>query len=222
MNFAPLARLATRHAAGRPITTALLGATLCLLSPQGALAADNPTAELKTSKGVIVVELLADKAPKSVANFIRYAREGHYNATIFHRVIAGFVVQGGGFDAKMTQKSTHAPIANEAGNGVSNERGTLAMARTMDPDSATSQFYINLADNSPALNRAGPQRPGYAVFARVVKGMDVVDSIAGVQTTRVGPYSDVPATPILLQSVTISGNERAAGQAAPAAASETR
>ncbi len=201
-------RSATRpQGVRRPVLGALLATALLALGPLPVVAADNPTAELKTSKGVIVIELLADKAPKSVANFIVYAREGHYSNTIFHRVIPGFVVQGGGFDARMNQKPTRAPISNEAGNGVSNERGTLAMARTNDPDSATSQFYINLADNSPSLNRAGPQRPGYAVFARVIKGMDVVDVIAGVPTTRAGPYSDVPATPVTLQSVVVTGGE---------------
>jgi cyclophilin family peptidyl-prolyl cis-trans isomerase len=186
----------------RMIASLALLAASSLASPA---MADNPTVELKTSKGVIVVELLADKAPKSVANFIQYARDGHYNGTIFHRVIPGFVVQGGGFDAKMVQKPTRAPIVNEAGNGVANTRGTLAMARTMDPDSATAQFYINLADNSPSLNRAGPQRPGYAVFGRVVKGMEVVDAIAAVRTGQLGPHGDVPLTPIVLQTATVSG-----------------
>jgi cyclophilin family peptidyl-prolyl cis-trans isomerase len=114
-------------------------------------------------------------------------------------VINGFVIQGGGFDAKMTQKPTRAPIPNEASNGLKNERGTLAMARTMDPNSATSQFYINLSDNGPALNYAGPDRPGYAVFGKVVQGMDVIDLIAKVQTGNVGSYRDVPAEPVLIE-----------------------
>jgi peptidyl-prolyl cis-trans isomerase A (cyclophilin A) len=156
-------------------------------------------ATIKTSLGVIELELDAQKAPVSVDNFTRYAKDGHYNGTVFHRVIAGFMVQGGGFDPKMSQKPVRASIKNEGENGLRNDRGTVAMARTSEPDSATSQFYINLKNND-FLN-ASPGRPGYAVFGRISKGMEVVDKIAAVQTTRVGPFSDVPSQPVLMESV---------------------
>ena len=155
---------------------------------------------LHTNHGIIGIELDAEHAPKTVENFLQYVRTGHYNNTIFHRVINGFVIQGGGFDARMTQKPTRAPIVNEASNGLHNERGTLAMARTMEPNSATSQFYINLSDNGQALNYAGPERPGYAVFGKVVQGMDVVDAIAKVQTGSSGPYRDVPVEPVVVET----------------------
>ena len=183
----------------RFIAAALLMAAV--LAAQAQVA--NPKVELKTTKGTVVIELYADKAPKSAANFLQYVKDGHYNGTIFHRVINGFVIQGGGFDARMTQKPTRAPIPNEASNGLKNERGTLAMARTMDPNSATSQFYINLSDNGGALNYAGPDRPGYAVFGKVVQGMDVVDVIAKVQTGNVGPYGNVPLEPVLIQGTKV-------------------
>jgi len=182
----------------RFIGAAVLAAAALSVQAQGA----NPKVQLKTTKGAIVVELFADKAPKSAANFLQYVKDGHYNGTIFHRVIAGFVIQGGGFDAKMVQKPTKAPIANEGGNGLHNERGTLAMARTMDPNSATAQFYINLSDNA-ALNYVSPERPGYAVFGKVVQGMDVVDAIAKVPTGTVSGYRDVPVEPVLIEAATV-------------------
>jgi len=180
----------------RYIAAALLVAVSLAAPAQPA----NPKVELKTNRGAIVIELYADKAPKSAANFLQYVKDGHYNGTVFHRVINGFVIQGGGFDARMTQKPTRAPIVNEASNGLHNERGTLAMARTMEPNSATSQFYINLSDNGQALNYAGPERPGYAVFGKVVQGMDVVDAIAKVQTGSSGPYRDVPVEPVVVET----------------------
>jgi peptidyl-prolyl cis-trans isomerase A (cyclophilin A) len=162
----------------------------------------NPQVELKTTRGAIVIELYADKAPKSTANFLQYVKAGHYKGTVFHRIINGFVIQGGGFDTTMNQKPTRAPIENEASNGLRNERGTLAMARTMDPNSATSQFYINLSDNA-ALNYASPDKPGYAVFGKVVQGMDVVDSIAKSPTSNSGSFRDVPREPIVMESATV-------------------
>lgn len=155
--------------------------------------------ELHTSAGVIRVELDDAKAPASVANFLAYVRSGHYDGTVFHRVIKGFMIQGGGMDSSMKQKSTLAPIANEANNGVLNKKYTLAMARTGDPHSATAQFFINTADNS-FLNfkSENMQGWGYAVFGRVLAGNDVVDRIEAVQTGRRGGHDDVP-----LENVTI-------------------
>lgn len=175
-----------------------LAAGLCL--SLSALAA--PTVELQTTAGNIVVELDAEKAPKSAANFLQYARDGFYKGTVFHRVIPGFMIQGGGFDAKMQQKPTRAPIENEAANGLRNKRGTLAMARTGDPHSATAQFFINHVDNSN-LDAPSFDGWGYAVFGKVVKGMDVVDRIAQVATTSVGPHQNVPTAPIVIQNIKI-------------------
>ncbi len=151
----------------------------------------NPMILMKTSLGDIKLELFKDKAPISTANFLQYVNEKFYNGTIFHRVISGFMIQGGGFTKDMNQKATHAPIKNEAGNGLKNDRGTIAMARTSAPDSATSQFFINVVDNH-GLNRPQPDGVGYAVFGRVVEGMDVVDKIKEVKTGRSGPFGDVP------------------------------
>ena len=170
------------------------------LSSASAWAA--PTLELQTSMGRIVVELDAEKAPKSAANFLRYARDGFYNGTVFHRVIPGFMIQGGGFDASMNKKSTREPIENEAKNGLKNRRGTIAMARTMDPHSATAQFFINHNDNLP-LDYPSRDGWGYAVFGKVTEGMDVVDKIAKVPTTNVGMHGDVPRTPVVIQNVRI-------------------
>lgn len=155
------------------------------------------TVVFETSLGKVELELDREKAPQSVDNFLAYLDEGFYNDTIFHRVIPGFVVQGGGFDESMAQKPTKDPIKNESDNGLSNARGTIAMARTSAPDSATSQFYINLKDNAPLDGAAG--RPGYAVFGKVSKGMDVIDNIARQQTTTRGGHRDVPQTPILVK-----------------------
>lgn len=161
--------------------------------------AANPTVELKTNQGEIVVELFADKAPKSAENFVQYVKDGHYNGTIFHRVIDGFMVQGGGFDADMKQKSTRAPIENEAKNGLRNEPGTLAMARTADPHSASAQFFINLVPNT-FLDYPSRDGWGYAVFGKVVKGMDVVDRIAKVPTANRGFHQNVPVEPVIVES----------------------
>jgi peptidyl-prolyl cis-trans isomerase A (cyclophilin A) len=154
---------------------------------------------IETSKGTIKAELDADKAPITVENFLTYADDGFFDGTIFHRVIDGFMVQGGGFDADMRQKQTRDQIKNEADNGLKNDRGTLAMARTAVVDSATAQFFINLKDND-FLNHGGRDF-GYAVFGRVVEGMDVVDAIAKVPTGHKGGQGDVPLEPVVLQSV---------------------
>jgi peptidyl-prolyl cis-trans isomerase A (cyclophilin A) len=157
---------------------------------------------LATSAGDITLQLDADKAPKSVANLLEYVRSGHYDGTIFHRVMNGFMIQGGGFTPELTQKPTRAPIALESRNGLKNERGTVAMARTSVPDSATAQFFINVVDN-PGLDYPKPDGNGYAVFGRVVEGMDVVDKIRAVETGRVGPHQNVPLTPVLIRSAKV-------------------
>ncbi|MEN8159824.1 MAG: peptidylprolyl isomerase [Myxococcota bacterium] len=157
-----------------------------------------PVVTLTTSLGVIEVELDSEKAPISVENFLQYVDDGHFDGTIFHRVIPGFMIQCGGFGADFQQKPTRAAIKNEADNGLKNDRGTLAMARTSDVNSATAQFFINLSDND-FLNHGGRDF-GYAVFGRVVSGMDVVDKIAGVPTGTKGPHQDVPKTPVLIES----------------------
>jgi peptidyl-prolyl cis-trans isomerase A (cyclophilin A) len=156
-----------------------------------------PKVSLETSAGQIVLELDADKAPESTRNFLSYVRSGFYDGTVFHRVIAGFMIQGGGFTPGMTRKETAAPIRNEARNGLKNETGTIAMARTSDPNSATSQFFINVADNA-ALDYPSPDGHGYAVFGKVVDGMEVVMRIAKMPTTRSGYHQDVPAQDVLI------------------------
>lgn len=156
---------------------------------------------LTTSAGNIELELDKQKAPVAVTNFVDYVNSGFYNNTIFHRVIPGFMVQGGGFNQDLTQKPTQAPIKNEADNGLRNLRGTVAMARTAEKDSATSQFFINIADN--AFLDHGQRDFGYAVFGKVIKGMDVADKIAQVPTKNVGPYQNVPAKPITILSAKI-------------------
>nr|MBL8409702.1 peptidyl-prolyl cis-trans isomerase [Dechloromonas sp.] len=171
-----------------------------LLASAAVLAA--PTVELSTSLGKITVELAGDKAPKSTANFLQYAKDGFYDGTIFHRVIPGFMAQGGGFDARMNQKSTRAPIENEAKNGLKNTRGTLAMARKPDPHSATAQFFINLKDND-FLDYPGQDGWGYTVFGKVTQGMDIVDKMTQVPTTNAGMHQNVPQTPIVIQNVKI-------------------
>ena len=166
----------------------------------GKAAAAAPRVTLSTSKGDIVVELYPDKAPQTVKSFLAYVNEKFYDGTIFHRVIPGFMIQGGGFTADMNQKATHAPVKNEAGNGLSNARGTIAMARTSDPNSATSQFYINVVDNRSLNYSSSPQRWGYAVFGKVVAGMDVADAIAAVPTGR----GDVPVEPVVIKKATVT------------------
>jgi len=164
-----------------------------------------PTVILNTNFGAITIELFEDKAPQSAANFIQYATDGYYNGTLFHRVIPNFMVQGGGFDTDFQQKETREPIENEADNGLANERGTLAMARTNDPHSATSQFFINVTDNDFLNHRskANGQTWGYAVFGRVTDGMDVVDAIRAVDTGRRGMHQDVPVEDVIIESVEI-------------------
>lgn len=156
--------------------------------------------KLHTNFGVITLELFADKAPKTVENFKQYVRDGHYDNTIFHRVIGNFMIQGGGFEPGMKQKDTRAPIENEANNGVSNAIGTVAMARTMDPHSASAQFFINVADNT-FLNHTAPttQGWGYAAFGKVSDGMDVVEKIKGVRTTSRAGHQDVPADDVIIE-----------------------
>lgn len=169
-------------------------------APTAAAVDANRTVTFETSLGKIVIELFADRAPITVANFRQYVRESFYDNLIFHRVINGFVIQGGGFEPGMTpRKPTHPAIVNEARNGLTNKRGTLSMARTYVVDSATSQFFINLVNN-PALDQQGndPAHFGYAVFGRVIEGMDVVDEIAGKATSTVGNYRDVPTEDILI------------------------
>lgn len=168
-----------------------------------AQAADTPKVLLKTSMGDITLELYPEKAPKSVANFLDYVKSGHYNGTIFHRVMSNFMIQGGGFDKDMKQKPTNAPIENEAKNGLKNEPYTLAMARTSAPHSASAQFFINVNDNG-FLNYPGQDGWGYAVFGKVVKGKDVVDKIKAVETTSSGMHQNVPAKPVLIESASIS------------------
>ncbi|MGY0216010.1 peptidylprolyl isomerase [Endozoicomonadaceae bacterium StTr2] len=159
---------------------------------------------LHTSFGDIKLELDAEKAPKTVANFINYVKKGHYDGTIFHRVINGFMIQGGGYAPGMDEKDTDAPIENEADNGLKNEAGTIAMARTMDPHSASAQFFINVADNS-FLNHSGKSQQGwgYAVFGKVVEGMDVVEKIKSIQTGNFGFHQDVPTEDVLIESAEV-------------------
>lgn len=159
---------------------------------------------LNTNQGRIEIELNAEKAPKSVANFVDYVRSGHYDGTIFHRVIDGFMIQGGGFDADMNQKSVKAPIQNEADNGLKNDLGTIAMARTNDPHSATAQFFINVSNNA-FLNHSAktPQGWGYAVFGKVTAGDDVITAIKAVPTGSRGFHQDVPRTNIVIESAEV-------------------
>jgi peptidyl-prolyl cis-trans isomerase A (cyclophilin A) len=171
----------------------------------GGLAAD-PQVDLKTSLGTIRVELYPAKAPKSVENFLQYVRDGHYNGTIFHRVIPGFMIQGGGMTANMAQKQTRPPIPIESKNGLRNKVGTLAMARTSDPNSATSQFFINVNDNG-FLDYPGQDGHGYAVFGKVVGGMDVVNKIIAAPTGNQGMHQNVPRTPILIESASVVGGK---------------
>lgn len=185
----------------RTFITILSG--LALVAGVGiAHAAEAPQVALQTNMGQIILELYPDKAPKSVENFLRYVKDSHYNGTIFHRVISGFMIQGGGFDANMQQKATREPIPNEAKNGLKNDIYTVAMARTGAPHSATAQFFINVANND-ALNYPGQDGWGYAVFGKVIKGTDVVDKIRQVKTTNSGMYRDVPATPVMIESATL-------------------
>jgi peptidyl-prolyl cis-trans isomerase B (cyclophilin B) len=161
--------------------------------------------KLHTTQGTITLELDAEKAPKTVENFLSYVKKGHYDGTIFHRVINGFMIQGGGFAPGMRQKPTDAPISNEAANGLRNQKYTVAMARTADPHSATAQFFINVADND-FLNHTAPsgQGWGYCVFGRVIEGQDVVDKIKGVKTGRSGTHQDVPEQDVVIERTEVA------------------
>lgn len=167
-------------------------------------APGNPVVVVSTSMGDITIELFKDRAPVSVENFLQYVKDGFYEGTIFHRVKRGYVVQGGGYTAEMAEKATRPPILNEATNGLRNTRGTVAMARMQALRSATSQFYINLANNAELDHRGySPPDFGYAVFGRVLEGMDVVDKIAATPVGSSGPHDDVPVTPVVIQKVTV-------------------
>ncbi|MGD8644102.1 MAG: peptidylprolyl isomerase [Chromatiales bacterium] len=163
----------------------------------------NPQIKIETSKGTLVLELYPDKAPATVENFLSYVDDGFYNGTIFHRVIPGFMIQGGGFTEDMAQKPTKAPVENEANNGLKNNVGTIAMARTPDPNSATAQFFVNVSNND-FLNFKSetPQGWGYCVFGKVVEGMDVVNDIVAVPTSSAGMHQDVPVEAVIMTSVT--------------------
>lgn len=180
--------------------------------------AANPQVEIKTNFGNIVLELYPDTAPKTVQNFLSYVKDDYYTGTVFHRVISGFMIQGGGFDKTLKQKPARPPIENEAANGLKNEIGTVAMARTSDPHSASAQFFINVADNA-FLNHTArtPQGYGYTVFGKVIKGMEVVQRIAGAPTNPGGPFpSDVPNVAVVIEEVRLITAEPTAA-AAPAA-----
>ena len=191
----------SRRTSALALAGAMLG-TLLGTSPALAQTVAPPQVKLATSMGDIVLQLDAAKAPRTVENFLSYVRDKHYDGTIFHRVIDGFMIQGGGFTPDMQQKPTKAPIQNEAANGLKNDRYTIAMARTADPNSATAQFFINVKDNA-MLNAPSPDGHGYAVFGKVVSGTEVVDKIKAVATGNRGPYQNVPATPVIIQSATL-------------------
>lgn len=180
-----------------------------LLTLNSAVFAANPKVEIQTNHGSIQLELYPEKAPKTVENFLTYVKDGFYSGTIFHRVIAGFMIQGGGFDQKFTQKPTRQPIGNEAANGLKNKSGTIAMARTSDPHSASSQFFINVADNGFLDYNAPTQRGfGYSVFGKVVSGMSVVNKIALMPTGAQGPFADdVPRSPVIIERIKLLDTE---------------
>jgi len=182
-------------------TALILAATLALAGNGWAQGAA-PRVKLTTSAGDIVLELAPDKAPKTVANFLQYVKDKHYDGTIFHRVIDGFMVQGGGFTADMRQKPTRAPVPLEASNGLKNAKYTIAMARTGDPNSATAQFFVNVKDNA-MLDAPNPDGHGYTVFGKVVSGAEVVDKIRVAQTGNKGGMQNVPLEPITIQSATV-------------------
>ena len=179
-------------------------ALICLIT--GIAAAEgkkNPVVTMETSLGNVKIELFEKEAPLSVKNFLDYVKSGFYSGTVFHRVIPGFMAQGGGFSADRKQKPTSAPVKNEAANGLKNDRGTIAMARTSAPDSATAQFFINVANNN-MLNRPSPDGAGYAVFGKVVEGMDIVDKIVSVKTTNINMvFQNLPETPVIIKSVKV-------------------
>ena len=189
----------SRRAAAQAILTGAAGA---LGLPLQAAEQGTPKVKFKTSLGDIVVQLDPAKAPKTVENFLQYVKDKHYDGTVFHRVINGFMIQGGGFTPDMAQKPTRPPIPLEAGNGLKNDKYTIAMARTGDPNSATSQFFINVKNND-MLNAPSPDGHGYAVFGQVIEGQDVVDKIKAVATGNKGPYQNVPTTPVVIESATV-------------------
>ena len=177
-----------------------------LLFCASACALAAPSVEFQTNQGDFTVELYPEKAPKTVANFLQYVKDGYYENTIFHRVINHFMIQGGGFERDLSEKNTRAAIVNEASNGLLNQTGTIAMARTADPDSATAQFFVNLFDNQ-FLDYAGPDpdQIGYCVFGKVTSGMDIIQKIGVTQTNTVGRNSDVPVKPIIIKSAKLLG-----------------
>lgn len=195
----PSSHLRRRLAAGL-----VAGVTVAALLPLGASAQGNasPRVKLNTSQGDIVLELYPDKAPRTVENFLQYVRDQHYDGTVFHRVISNFMIQGGGFTADLQQKPTRPPVALEATNGLTNDRGAIAMARTSNPNSATSQFFINTVNN-PNLNAPKPDGYGYTVFGKVVAGMDVVDKIRAVPVGDRGMHQNVPQTPVTILKATL-------------------
>jgi peptidyl-prolyl cis-trans isomerase A (cyclophilin A) len=197
----------------------LLGVLATSFAGVGSLCAQekagNPMVLVKTSMGSFKIELFAKEAPVTVKNFLTYVDKKFYDGTIFHRVMPGFVIQGGGFDKNMVQKTTLSPIQNEAKNGLNNLRGTLSMARTNDINSATSQFFVNLKSNA-ALDHVSDAQFGYAVFGKVVQGMDVIDKIAAVATGNKGPHQNVPVKPIIIESMTRAVPEEKAAAPAPA------
>ncbi len=184
------------------VTTILIFSASLMV--QIASASDAPIVKVETSHGNIVLQLDAKAAPNTVANFIKYVEDGFYNGTIFHRVISDFMIQGGGFDAQLKKKDTRAPIKNEADNGLKNVRGSIAMARTQDPNSATAQFFINTVDND-FLNYSAPNLRGwgYAVFGKVIEGMETVDKIRVVATDNRGMFRDVPVEPVTIHTTTL-------------------
>lgn len=183
---------------------ALAAGALLVANPLwAAQTTTNPKVQIQTNMGDIVLELNAKAAPKTVANFLQYAKSGFYKNTIFHRVIPGFMIQGGGFVSGLEEKDTKAPIALESRNGLTNQRGTIAMAHTSDPNSATSQFFINVANNNFLNADQAQDGNGYAVFGKVVSGMEVVDKIAGVKTHTVRYYDDVPIRDVVIKNVSI-------------------
>jgi len=189
------------------LTLALGGAALIANASafaQPAAQAAHPQVQFKTSEGDFRVELYPEKAPKTVDNFLQYVKAGQYNGTIFHRVIRGFMIQGGGYTTSYVEKPTRAPIPLESRNGLKNVAGAIAMARTGDPNSATAQFFINTVDN-PNLDYPNPDGNGYAVFGKVVQGMDVVKKIEGVPTTTRGPMADVPEQQVVIESASVVG-----------------
>jgi len=183
---------------------AAIGLAAALTVSLSAWAETTPQVKFQTSLGDFTLELYPEKAPKTVENFLQYVKDQHYNGTVFHRVISGFMVQGGGFTVDMTQKPTRDPIPIESKNGLKNERGTIAMARTGDPNSATAQFFVNVVDNV-FLNHTAPTQQGwgYTVFGKVVSGMETIDKIRAVPTGNKGMFQNVPLTPVVIQSATL-------------------